>query len=83
MRTVLEKSKKFLTLLVIAAIAFISMTTSSNAITDTIQIGDAEDLPAYVGGVSFATKTTTNGEYLYCLEMSKKTPMFTTAKLTG
>lgn len=81
MKKIMEKSKKFLTLILIAAIAFITTTTSSDAVTDTIQIGDAEDLPAYVGGVQFATKTTTSGDFLYCLEMEKKTPMFTTAKL--
>lgn len=83
MNKILEKSKKLLTLILVAAIAIVTITTSTKAVTQTINIGDAQDLEAYIGGVRFATKTTTNGGYLYCLEMAKKTPMNTTATYTG
>ena len=72
-----------MTISLVAAIAFLAVTSNTDAVTETIQIGDAEDIPAYVGGVTFATKTTTTGEYLYCLEMAKKTTMHTTATLAG
>ena len=83
MNKILEKSKKFLTLILVAAIAIVTVTTSTKAITETINVGDAQDLEAYIGGVRFATKTTTDGGYLYCLEMAKKTTMNTTATYTG
>ena len=83
MNKIIEKSKKFLTLFLVAAIAFITLTTSTRAVTETINVGDAQDLEAYIGGVQFATKRTTDGGYLYCLEMAKKTTMNTTATYTG
>lgn len=83
MSKIMEKSKKFLTLILVAAIAIVTFTTSTKAITETINVGDAQDLDAYIGGVRFATKTTTDGGYLYCLEMAKKTTMNTTATYTG
>ncbi|MDO4996487.1 MAG: SpaA isopeptide-forming pilin-related protein [Bacilli bacterium] len=83
MNKIIEKSKKFLTLILVAAIAIVTVTTSTKAITETINVGDAQDLEAYIGGVRFATKTTTDGGYLYCLEMAKKTTMNTTATYTG
>ena len=83
MNKIIEKSKKYLTIFLVAAIAFLAVTNNTDAVTQTIQVGDAEDIPAYVGGVAFATKTTTNGDYLYCLEMAKKTTMHTTATLAG
>ena len=83
MNKIIEKSKKYLTLLLVAALAFIAVTNNTDAVTQTIQVGDAEELPAFVGGVQFATKTTTSGGYLYCLEMAKKTTMHTTATLAG
>ena len=68
MSKIMEKSKKFLTLILVAAIAIVTFTTSTKAITETINVGDAQDLDAYIGGVRFATKTTTDGGYLYCLD---------------
>ena len=83
MSKILEKSKKFLTLILVAAIALVTVTTSTKAVTEVINVGDAQDLEAYIGGVQLATKTTTNGGWLYCLEMAKKTTMNTTATYTG
>lgn len=83
MSRVIEKTKKYLGLILIVAIALVAVTMSTSAVQNTIEIGDAQDLPAYIGGVTFATKTTTSGKYLYCLEMAKNTTMHTTATLTG
>lgn len=83
MYKLIEKTKKFIMILLVAAIAFTATTANTNAIANSITIGDAEDIPAYIGGVTFATKTTTDGRYLYCLEMTKKTTMNTVATLKG
>ena len=81
MNKIIENSKRILTLVLIAAVAFVATTTITRAVADTITVGEAEDIPAYIGGVTFATKTTSDGKYLYCLEMSKKTTRNTTVKL--
>lgn len=83
MNKLLENSKKFLTLFLVAAIAFITATTGTKAVTDTIQAGEAEDLPAYISTATFGAKKSTDGSYLYCLEMSKKTTMNTTLRKAG
>lgn len=83
MYKLIEKTKKLMIILLVAAIAFTVTTANTNAIANSITIGDAEDIPAYIGGVTFATKTTTDGKYLYCLEMTKKTTMNTVATLKG
>lgn len=83
MMKIIEKVKKYFALILIAAIAFVAATTTTKAVNEQIQIGDAQDLPAYIGGVTFATKTTTDGKFLYCLEMAKNTSMNTSATLTG
>ena len=49
MNKILEKSKKLLTLILVAAIAIVTITTSTKAVTQTINIGDAQDLEAYIG----------------------------------
>lgn len=82
MLKIIEKAKKYLLLILIAAIVFVTATTTTKAVSQTIVVGDAEDIPAYIGGVTFATKTTSDGKYLYCLEMAKKTTMHTTATLS-
>ncbi len=79
----MESSKKIITFVLVAAIAFIAIVANPKAVTDTINIGDPEDTPAYIGGRSIGLKKTTDGGYLYCLEMSKKTPKNVTATLTG
>ena len=51
------------------------------ATSETIQLGDAYKTKSYIAGVSFSYKVTTNGNYLYCLNMHKKTAENVEAKL--
>lgn len=83
MNKLLENTKKFLTVVLVAAIAFLVTNTNTKAVTDTIQAGEAEDLPAYISTATFAAKKTTSGEYLYCLNMTQKTTKNTTLHKDG
>ena len=51
------------------------ITNSTNvfAATDTIQLGKATKTKDYIAGVSFFYKVTSDGQYLYCLNMHKET----------
>lgn len=63
--------KKFLTIILSAAIVLASI-GNVFAAANSIQIGFADKkTKAYIGGVSFNYKITTDGKYLYCLEMNK------------
>ena len=65
-------SKKIVTL-IIAAIVLVTSITTVNAVENSIQLGSASKTNAYIAGVSFYYKVTTDGRYLYCLNMHKKT----------
>ena len=63
--------KRVLTIILSAAIVFASV-GSVFAAANSIQIGFAnKKTKAYVGGVNFNYKVTTDGKYLYCLEINK------------
>ena len=67
-------------LLVVALIGITAM--SVNAAAKTIQLGTARKITTpYIGGVTFSTKVTTDGKYLYCVDMHRKTASNTSATL--
>lgn len=79
----MKKIKKVLVALFVAVISYCSLTTTVNAVPETIQLGDTTAVPGYVAGVHFTTKTTTSGELMYCLNIHKSTARNSTAKLVG
>ena len=80
MKKLASLTKKILTLFVAAAIMLFSM-INVNAAPETLQLGPGTPTGTYIGGVSFSYKQTVGGEYLYCLNMAKKTAENTTATL--
>ena len=74
-------TKSILLVLISTAILFTSINT--NAVASSIQLGGATEVPGYVSGVHFTTKTKTDGSLLYCLNMNKRTAKNVTAKLVG
>ena len=79
----MKKIKKVLVALFVAVISYCTLTTTVNAVPETIQLGNPEAIKGYVAGVYFSTKTTTSGEYVYCLNIHKSVANNTTAKLVG
>lgn len=79
MKKLTQLTKSLLLVLISAAILFTSINT--NAVASSIQLGGAENIPGYVGGVKFNTKTKTDGTLVYCLNMNKKTAKNITANL--
>ena len=80
MKKLIGLAKKVLTLFVAATIMLFSM-NNVNAASETIQLGPGTPTGTYIGGVSFSYKQTVDGEYLYCLNMAKKTAENTTATI--
>ena len=80
MKKLAKYAKKVLTLFVAATIMLFSM-NNVNAASETIQLGPGTPTGTYIGGVSFSYKQTVDGEYLYCLNMAKKTAENTTATI--
>lgn len=83
MKKTIKNFKKILLAVLISAITFGSTIIDTNAASKTISLGDAKRLSGYVADLDFSTKTTTSGEYLYCLNRLKTTAKNTTAKLVG
>ena len=71
------------TLFSILAIIMIGLTALTvNAASQTIQLGNARKITTpYIGGVTFSTKQTTDGKYLYCVDMHHDTAENTSATL--
>lgn len=70
--------KKILFSLLVILIGVTSIT--ANAAPKSIQLGDSKEIKTgYIAGVTFETKETAGGEYLYCVDMHKKTSKFVTA----
>lgn len=65
-------AKKMLAMIVATAIILAS-TTKVYAASESIQLGDATYTGNYIAGVYFSDKKTTDGKYLYCLNMPKTT----------
>lgn len=78
-----KKLKKILVAVLIMVIGYCTLTTKVDAVPQSIQLGSAENIPAYVGGTYFTTKTTASGDYVYCLDIHKSTAQNTTANLVG
>lgn len=72
MKNLKQFAKKLLAMIVATTI-ILSSTTTVNAAAESIQLGDASYSGNYIAGVYFSDKKTTDGRYLYCVEMPKKT----------
>lgn len=77
----MKKTFKLLAALLIAEVTFCAFGEKANAAASTLKLGDAKAVKAYVAGTYFTTKTTSDGRYLYCLNIHKATAKNTTAKL--
>ena len=77
----MKKIKNLLfSLLVVTLIGVTAI--SVNAAAKTIQLGTAKKITTpYIGGVVFSTKITTDGRYLYCVDMHRTTASNTSATL--
>lgn len=82
MKKIAKKIKMFIALLLISVITFGSM-QSVEAVSQTIQLGSTENVPGYIAGIQFTTKTTTSGDYVYCLNNNMLTAQNVTATLVG
>lgn len=78
-----KKFKKILVAFLIAVVSYCTLTTSVNAVPQTIQLGGTEQVPGYISGTYFTTKTTIDGDLMYCLNIHKYTAQNTTAHLVG
>lgn len=79
----MKNLKKFLVTVLIAVVTFCTLQTTVNAVPQSIKLGNPEQLQGYIAQVRFTTKTTTDGELLYCLDMKKYTAQNTVAHLVG
>lgn len=78
----LTQITKKLFLVLISAVIF-GTALNTNAVASSIELGGSEIVPGYVSGVTFTTKTKTDGSLLYCLNMNKRTAKYITANLVG
>ena len=81
MKKLTQITKKLFLVLISAVILGTAINT--NAVASSIQLGGSEVVPGYVSGVTFTTKTKTDGSLLYCLNMNKRTAKNITANLVG
>lgn len=81
-----KKLRKIMLIIIIIGICLtmpFPIIKNVKAVAKTIQLGAAENLPAYVGQTFFTTKKTTSGVYLYCVDIHKDTAQNATATLVG
>lgn len=78
-----KQIKKFLVAILITVVSYCTLTTTVNAVPQEIQLGSSQSIPGYVAGTYFTTKTTTSGDYMYCLNIHKLTAQNSTAHLVG
>lgn len=69
----MKKSLKIVLTILTVFIIIITSIINVNAAPDSIQLGKATEIDPYIGGVSFYYKVTTDGKYLYCIDMHKDT----------
>ncbi len=69
----MKKITKTLLTMITAFLIIVTSVLQANAASDTIQLGTATKTNSYIAGVSFSYKVTTDGRYLYCLNMHKNT----------
>ncbi len=82
MNKTFKKLKSFLALM-LTSILFLGNNVNVNATPQTITLGSGTQVDAYLAGISFETKVTTSGEYVYCLDRTKATAKDVTATLVG
>ena len=80
MKKIAKKIKMLIALLLISVMTFGNM-QSVNAVAQTIQLGSTENVPGYIAGIHFTTKTTTSGDYVYCLNNNMLTAKNVSATL--
>ena len=69
----MKKITKTLFTMITAFLIMVASVMQANAAADSIQLGTATKTNSYIAGVSFSYKVTTDGRYLYCLNMHKST----------
>lgn len=72
-------AKKLCSIFAVFAILFAGV--NANAAAETIDLGPAKQSGKYIAGVTFSYKFTTDGKYLYCVNMHKNTAQNVTADL--
>ncbi len=82
MKNKINIAKKMLITIVTLVISLAS-TTKVYAAADSIQLGSASYAGNYIAGVYFSDKKTTDGKYLYCLDMPKTTAQNVKATLVS
>lgn len=82
MKSKINIAKKMLITIVTLVISLAS-TTKVYAAADSIQLGSASYAGNYIAGVYFSDKKTTDGKYLYCLDMPKTTAQNVKATLVS
>ena len=82
MKNKINNAKKMLITIVTLVISLAS-TTKVYAAADSIQLGSASYAGNYIAGVYFSDKKTTDGKYLYCLDMPKTTAQNVKATLVS
>ena len=80
MKKIKLMARKLFAIIITLVVAFSSM-IHVNAAAETIQLGPAKQAGKYIGGVTFSYKFTTDGKYLYCVNMHKNTAQNTSATL--
>ncbi len=75
-------AKSFVTMLLTLAM-IVTPFHQVSAANDRISLGQAYQSGTYIAGVSFSYKVTTRGQYLYCLNIHKKTAQNTEATLVA
>ena len=78
-----KKMKKVLVALLVAVVSFCTLTTSVNAVPQSLELGSTERLKGYAAGTYFSIKQQTNGDVVYCLDIHKGTARNITANLVG
>ncbi len=83
MKGIINKTK-YLFILLIALISFSGINAmAATNVPSTLKTGSSKTLPGYVAGVYFGVKKTTDGKYLYCTDITKRTPANMTLYLSS
>ena len=77
----MNKLFKTTTMLIVAIVLFLTGIINVNATAQQISIGAAPQTGDYIAGVKFLYKKTTDGKYLYCVDMNKLSARNVTANL--
>ncbi len=80
----MKKFMKIASSVVLAIVMLVASIMNVNAVSDTIDIGQAKKVNHnYIADVTFSYKTTTDGRYLYCLDLHRDTASNVKAKLVS